>query len=137
MKERSINLHRIGNRSTWKGAFIMTMEEKKLTMEEMEQVAGGKNPETSNDSRFLNVLLRGRSGQCDRYGTWKAGSKEHEAEIARAWASVGIRAEFREGRGRASYNVYYLGDKQISRDEAWAHAEKTVGKHLQKKDWNW
>ena len=113
----------------------MTMEDKKLTIEEMELVAGGKNPETSNDSRFLNVLLRGRSGQCDRYGTFTSGS--HHAEIAAAWASVGIRADFREGRGRASYNVYYLGDKQISRDEAWAHAEQVVGKHLQRKDWDW
>ena len=113
----------------------MTKMNNALTMEEMELVAGGKNPETSNDSRFLNVLLRGRSGQCDRYGTFTSGS--HHGEIAQAWASVGIRADFREGRGRASYNVYYLGDKQISRDEAWAHAEQVVGKHLQRKDWDW
>ena len=117
----------------------MTMEEKKLTMEEMELVAGGEVSETSYDSKFLNVLLRGRPGQCDRYGAWKAGSKEHEAEIARAWASVGIRAEFRGVGGKygPNPNRYYLDGKEISRDAAWAHAEQVVGKHLQKKDWDW
>ena len=120
----------------------MTMEDKKLTMEEMEQVAGGRGWETADDSRFLNVLLRGRPGQCDRYGNRTYAS--HTDEIARAWASVGIRAEFREGSGgRFTFtspegdNRYYLDGKQISRDAAWAHAEQVVGKHLQKSDWKW
>ena len=116
----------------------MTMEDKKLTMAEMEQVAGGTGYETVNDSRFLNVLLRGRPGQCDRYGDWTY--PRHTDEIARAWASVGIRAEFWEGGGRYSfngYNRYYLDGKEITRKAAWAHAEQVVGKHLQKKDWNW
>ena len=111
------------------------MENKKLTMEEMEQVAGGTCIETADDSKFLNVLLRGRSGQCDRYGTWTC--VNHHPEIAKAWESVGIKIEFREGKGYLGKNVYRLGNKQISRDEAWAHAEKTVGKHLQEKDWDW
>ena len=116
----------------------MTMEEKKLTMEEMELVAGGEVSETSYDSKFLNVLLRGRPGQCDRYGTWKAGSKEHEAEIARAWASVGIKVVINDhSLYKEISNEYYLNGKQIPRAAAWAHAEQVVGKHLQKKDWDW
>ena len=136
MKERSINLHRLGNRSTWKGVFTMTMEDKKLTMEEMEQVAGGTIHESSDDSKFLNVLLHGRPGRCDRYGTWRAGC--NYTEIANAWASVGIKAVLNDhSLYKVISNEYYLNGKQISREEAWAHAEQVVGKHLEKKDWNW
>ena len=110
------------------------MEDKKLTMEEMEQVAGGRNWEVVDDSKFLNVLLRGRPGQCDRYGSWRAGL--NDTEIAKAWASVGIRAKFHYS-SKAGPNEYYLDGKEISREEAWAHAEQVVGKHLQKKDWDW
>ena len=41
----------------------------KLTDEELEQVSGGFLYEISNDSKFLNVLLR-ETGyhRCDRYG---------------------------------------------------------------------
>ncbi len=40
--------------------------ENKLTDDELEQVTGGDA--MADDSRFLNVLLRGREGHCGRYG---------------------------------------------------------------------
>ena len=40
-------------------------KENKLTDDELEQVTGGDA--MANDSRYLNVLLRGREGQCGRY----------------------------------------------------------------------
>ena len=41
----------------------------KLTDEELEQVSRGCLYEISNDSKFLNVLLRGTGyHHCDRYG---------------------------------------------------------------------
>ena len=44
-------------------------KENKLTNDELEQVSGGCDYETSDDSRFLNVLLRGTDyHRCDRYG---------------------------------------------------------------------
>ena len=43
-------------------------KENKLTDDELEQVVGG-DKDLANDSRFLNVLLRGREGQCGRYGS--------------------------------------------------------------------
>ena len=41
---------------------------KVLDVEEMENVAGGSADQVADDSRFLNVLLRGHPAQCDRYG---------------------------------------------------------------------
>ena len=46
-------------------------DENKLTEDELEQVAGGDM--LANDSRFLNVLLRGCAGQCGRYGGFMVG----------------------------------------------------------------
>ena len=51
--------------------------ENKLTDADLEQVVGGG--QLDQDSRFLNVLLRGREGQCGRYGVWTA--KNHVDEI--------------------------------------------------------
>ena len=108
-------------------------ELEKLTDEELDRVAGGNVTELADDSKFLNVLLRGRPEQCDRYGAWRA--QFHGDEIALAWLSVGIMAPPDNSIGIPS--KYYLHGKQISRDEAMAHAEQVVGKHLSSKDWNW
>jgi len=80
----------------------------------------------SDDSRYLNVLLRGRGGQCDRYGSFKAFF--HSGEIESAWNSVGI--SLKGGH-------YFLGGKQISRSGAMAHAASVVGKTLKQSDWDW
>ena len=117
----------------------MTSEKKAIELKEMDlaQVSGGitmvrsnrKNlclVSYSNDSRFLNVLLRGREGQCDRYGSWTAGS--HTGEIENAWASVGI---------TISHSCYFLDGKKITREMARQHAQDIVGKTLQKSDWDW
>ena len=114
----------------------MDKMDKILTAEEMEMVSGGSSQETSDDSRFLNVLLHGRAGRCDRYGTWRAGC--NKPEIVTAWASVGIKAVLNDhSMYQTISNEYYLNGKQISRDEAWAHAEQVVGRHLAKSEWNW
>ena len=47
--------------------------ENKLTDAELEQVVGGGY--IAEDSRFLNVLLQGREGQCGRYGNFTADSQ--------------------------------------------------------------
>ena len=108
-------------------------ELEKLTDEELDWVAGGNLYELADDGRFLNVLLRGRPGQCDRYGEWRA--QFHMDDIAKAWASVGIAAKLDNRLG--IHNKYYLDGKQISRDEAMEHAEQVVGKHLDGADWYW
>ena len=110
----------------------------KLSNEELEQVSGGCVYETANDSKFLNVLLRDTGYyRCDRYGratvVWGSSGISPLADVENAWKGLGIKIEFHD---RAN-NKYYLDGKQITRDEAWDHAEKLVGKHLERSDWNW
>ena len=109
--------------------------DEKLTDEELDKVAGGTLRESADDSRFLNVLLHGTNKyhQCDRYGEWRmlssAGARK---DLKKSWNSLGIEVEHYFGK-----NTYKLNGKEISRAEAWAHAEKLVGKHLTKEQWNW
>lgn len=94
-----------------------------LSDEELENVAGGCWYETSNDSKFLNVLLRGTEHhRCDRYGRAKI-AWGYDKDVIDSWSSVGIRMK---PYGATLHNEYFLNGKQISRDEAWAHAEKFV-----------
>ena len=116
-------------------------KENKLTKEELEQVSGGSLSETSNDSKFLNVLLRGTGCyRCDRYGkakiAWGSSGLWYgpSDDIKDSWRGLGIRVNFDRGSG---HNKYYLNEKQITRDEAWDYAEKVVGKHLERADWDW
>jgi hypothetical protein len=117
----------------------MTKEDKyadeKLTDDELDNVAGGTPGETANDSRFLNVLLQGTDTyhQCDRYGELKILWSTAREDVRKSWKSLGIdfKHEYLFG------NEYHLNGKKISREEAWAHAEKLVGKHLTEEQWNW
>ena len=110
--------------------------DEKLTDDELDNVAGGTPGESANDSRFLNVLLHetDKYHQCDRYGelkiVWSAGARE---DVRKSWYSLGI--DFKHGY--VGGNEYKLNGKKISREEAWAHAESVVGKHLTKEQWNW
>jgi hypothetical protein len=116
---------------------IKELKQKNVLSDELlDGVSGGSSQETSDDSKFLNVLLQGRPGKCDRYGTWRAGC--NKPEIVTAWASVGIKAVLNDhSMYQTISNEYYLNGKQISRDEAWAHAEQVVGRHLAKSEWDW
>ena len=118
----------------------MTKEDKyadeKLTDDELDNVAGGTQYESADDSRFLNVLLHKTTKyhQCDRYGQFNmffgAGAR---ADLIKSWNSLGIELE----EDFYEENTYRLNGKKISREEAWAHAESVVGKHLTKEQWNW
>ena len=113
-----------------------------LTEEEMETVAGGQDVYGSDgaDSRFLNVLLGG--DVCDRYGDYNAGM--HYAEIGAAWERVGVRIEYTTSMYKCtsiyetdSKRCYYIGDKEVSAQEAYAHAMKVTGRYLTPAQWNW
>ena len=114
-------------------------KEHELSKEELEQVSGGCDYETSNDSRFLNVLLRGTDyHRCDRYGKFKifwGSSKRYGPceDIENSWRVLGIEMV----PYACDHNEYWMNGKRITRDEAWAHAEAVVGKHLERKDWDW
>ena len=108
--------------------------EEMLTDDELDNVAGGTPGESADDSRFLNVLLQGRPGQCDRYGGFTMFiDEEARKDLTKAWNSLGIDFYHNHVVG----NYYSKNGKKISREEAWAHAESVVGKHLTKEQWNW
>ena len=110
--------------------------DEKLTDDELDKVAGGTLREDADDSRFLNVLLQGTNKyhQCDRYGEfrmlWSAGAAHDD--LRKAWNSLGIEITY-----STAGSEYRLNGNKISREEAWAHAESLVGKHLTKEQWNW
>ena len=97
-----------------------------LTDEELENVAGGTNVESADDSKFLNSLLAGtRYHQCKCYSAKDlADDIETRLDVLLSWESVGIEVKL----GDSSKNLYLLNGKEISRDAALAHAKKTVGK---------
>ncbi len=112
-----------------------------LSTEQLEEVAGGNKYHTADDSCFLNVLLRGRPGQCNRYGDFRAGtcyeSTSIRKEVEAAWASIGIK--FTTGN-RYPYTPHYLDSwhgKILTREGAYELAMQRVGKRLKKSDWYW
>lgn len=105
-----------------------------MSDDELDNVAGGDSRDCQDDSRFLNSL----NGSCDRYGltriAWSFGV--HSAEIERAWATVGIKADV-SFYLTGSRNSYYLNGKEITQEEARQHAMKVTGHHMSEADWNW
>ena len=107
-----------------------------MSDDELDKVAGGSPGELADDSRFLNVLLHGTNKyhQCDRYGDFRLfWSDDSRNDLIKSWNSLGIELE----GSFCKYNTYKLNGNKISREEAWAHAESLVGKHLTKEQWNW
>ncbi len=116
--------------------------DKELSAAQMEEIVGGTKHENADDSRFLNVLLRGHPAQCDRYGETKCGptmygSSEALPAIKRAWKAVGIDACLCYDDDDAPYNEYWLNGHRVSQEEARQHAMSVMGKKLKKSDWYW
>ena len=114
--------------------------DKALDADELDNIAGGTTVQCAADSRFLNVLLGG--DVCDRYGDYNAGM--HYAEIGAAWERVGVRIEYTTSMYKCtsiyetdSKRCYYIGDKEVSAQEAYAHAMKVTGRYLTPAQWNW
>ncbi len=109
---------------------IKTMNSRKVSIEELENVAGGALKESSNDSKFLSKL----NGDCDRYGTgmiyWSSAVRN---EIAAAWEKVGVHVEMDHNKP----NRYFIMDKEVSQAEAMKHAQDLERKYLDPKEWNW
>ncbi len=112
---------------------------KKISDNALSYVSGGTAAETADDSRFLNVLLQGRPGQCDRYGEWRVHWQNHDDEITRAWATVGVTVCIHSGNclGDGKHNVYMAGGKFINQEEAREYAMNFIGKHITRAQWDW
>ena len=115
------------------------LDKNKLSAEEMELVSGGSAGETADDSRFLNVLLQGRNGQCDRYGAARMRLEHHDHEIREAWAAAGVEASINTGNVLTSgfNNTYKINGVKVSRTQAMQHAMNVVGRQLKDSDWKW
>ena len=112
--------------------------DKQVSTEQLEDVAGGCTAQIAQDSRYLNVLLRGHPAQCDRYGEYKVGDdysarKDRWEEIRQAWRAVGISWSCYSGKG----NEYWKDCRKITREQAYEHAMNVMGKQLKKSDWYW
>ena len=112
--------------------------DKQVSAEQLEDVAGGTAHQTADDSRFLNVLLRGHPAQCDRYGEYKVeddytACKDRQEEIRQAWRAVGISWSCYSGKS----NEYWKDCRKITREQAYEHAMNVMGKRLKKSDWYW
>ncbi len=112
--------------------------DKALDTEQMDDVAGGTYHETADDSRFLNVLLQGHPAQPDRYGERKldldyANNASRYAEIRAAWNACGVHLQY-IGTVEKD-NVYYIGNKEVTQEQARQHAMNVMGRQLKKSDW--
>ena len=106
-----------------------------MSDKELYGVAGGTYHETSEDSRFLNSL----NGSCDRYGDERILYGNHDGEIVRAWATVGVQALVYSGGffSGGDHNKYFINGKQVTQEQARQHAMNVVGKQMSYKDWHW
>lgn len=111
-------------------------EEQLMNFEELDCVSGGSIFETSRDSKFLNVLLRGNFYQSDRYGAFKS-LFNNGGEIYRAWLAAGI--VFKAKCTSANYYSAKINGewKQITQEEAYEYAQSHLGKKLNRSDWDW
>ena len=114
--------------------------DKQVSTEQLEDVAGGCTAQIAQDSRYLNVLLRGHPDQCDRYGETRAGSEYECNSIAKemetAWksAGTGFRSTF-EDYGNKYWDL--STGESIGQAKAYYLAEQRVGRKLKKSDWYW
>ncbi len=113
---------------------------KALDVEQMDDVAGGSYHELADDSRFLNVLLRGHPAQPDRHGERKleldyANNGSRYAELRNAWDACGVHLHKIDETGGNRY-VLHSG-REVTREQAMNHAMNVVGKQLKKSDGYW
>ena len=100
-----------------------------MSEEQLESVASGTCLESARDSYFLNAL----NGSIKRYEVWQMGYEDHNDEIIKAWARVGVKLEVSESIFVA--NKYFINGKQVSQEDARKHAMGLIGKHMEEEDW--
>ncbi|MBE8953096.1 MAG: hypothetical protein SR1Q7_08130 [Quinella sp. 1Q7] len=110
MATREENLQKIN-------AELETMSDEELSM-----VAGGTKSETSGDSILLyeHGLMNNWYDQCAIEWRWLSLSPEVDA----GWSKAGITCVTKPG----SDNEYFMGGKQISRDEAYNYVKANFKK---------
>jgi hypothetical protein len=106
---------------------------RELPPEQLDNVAGGNTNEMAQDCKFLNYMLGDK--ECK---LWIPGDPNHYVDfppkhVEDAWAKVGIKAKCYDVS--VLYNKYYLDGKEITRKQAFAHAQKVLNKYVKDSDW--
>jgi len=109
-------------------------ELERMSDAELDRVAGGGIMETTRDSQFLNRL----NGSTERYNIWQISVGNHDGEIVRAWANLGVQAVVHSGTflSDGSDNRYFIDGKEVTQDQARLHAMNVTGHYMTWYDWN-
>ena len=116
--------------------------DKALTVDELDNIAGGTSGQCADDSRFLNVLLQGHPAQPDRYGEYKfdvdiANNPSRFDELEKAWNACGIGIiDIGNSDSVNRYRIYETG-REVCQAEAMQYAMNKMGRHLNRSDWYW
>lgn len=98
--------------------------DEKLSNEELDQVSGGGFRQTEGDANFLAKMGVAQFGEPDIIGgiifAWGTWSKL----VDEAWAKAGVTCYTAPFSGD---NKYWIGGKQVSRKEAFAHVLRQKG----------
>ncbi|MBR5908614.1 MAG: hypothetical protein IKZ66_01420 [Schwartzia sp.] len=114
-------------------------ENKELGTEQLENVSGGGDKDVQYDSYFLNYMFG--NDVCERWPNKPRdygdnGDEEAYEQVRNGWKKVGIVCEC--DCSFAGFNVpnkYFIDGKEISRKQAFEHAQKVLGKKVTDSDW--
>ncbi len=98
-----------------------------IESEKLDEATGGTKSETIRDSMFLNELMVGHEGQPKEIDYIHA-DKAHRQQVLDAWKVCGVKVI--EGADDKKANEYYIDGKQVSRETAYIHAQKKIGRFL-------
>ena len=103
------------------------LKEEILKDEQLEQVAGGTYNNTAADTRVLQKMGFDIAGRSALELFWIPNFDKAADEVNKVMGQFGIHVDQSWG---AKDNKYYLGDRQISRHEAFLHIAKATGQDM-------
>ncbi|MBR5909098.1 MAG: hypothetical protein IKZ66_03875 [Schwartzia sp.] len=104
-------------------------EGRELTPEQLEDVAGGLEKETILDSKFLNYMLGDKV--CRRWDGKVRWNEEPDEMVRKAWEKVGVTFYWKY----LESNRYVINGVDVTRKQAFEHAQKVLGKKVKDSDW--
>ena len=114
-------------------------EDKELGTEQLENVSGGSDSEVQLDSFFLNYMFGNEvcqrwKNEDTEYGVDNGDHKAYE-QVKNGWAKVGVRFEADVNRDWNRPAKHFIGEIPISRQQAFEHAQRILGRFVKDSDW--
>ena len=103
--------------------------DKEMSMEQLENVAGGTYEQIQLDSFFLNYLLG--NDVCRRWDGKVRWNEEPDEMVRKAWEKVGVTFYWKY----LESNRYVINGVDVTRKQAFEHAQKVLGKKVKDSDW--